>query len=314
MKVVFEPRNSGFPVASNTGLGLGNFDGLHIGHAKLINSLVEECSSRGLTSIVYTFTKHPENFFRKKLFTPQITTTKKKIELLDKFNVGYLYLAEFDEKFSRMQPKEFVQKILVEMFGVKLVVVGYDYKFGYEATGDVSLLEHLGVKYKFDVIVVPPMYLGSEVVSSTIIRKLISHGDISNVSRMLGRPYSIQGLVVKGRNVGATIGFPTANILPEKYLIIPRSGVYATQTMVKGKLYNSITNIGKNPTFKLKRISVETHILDFKDDIYDETVEVFFNQRIRGEKKFNSPEELVEQIKKDVAYIQRTQAGLNYIM
>lgn len=300
MRVIFEPRSSGFPVARNTGIGLGNFDGLHIGHASLIKKLVDECHSQNLTSVIYTFTKHPENILRKKLFTPQITTTKKKIELLDEFNVDYLYLAEFDEKFSRMQPEEFIKRILVDMFGIKLAVVGYDYRFGFEGSGDVALLEHYGEKYHFDVIVVPPVYLDSEVVSSTSIRKLLSYGYVDKVSKFLGRPYSIQGLVIKGRNVGTKIGFPTANLMPEKYLIIPRSGVYITQISINGKLYNSLTNIGKNPTFKLKRVSVETHILDLSQDIYNETVEVFFHKRIRGEKKFDSLIELTKQINQDI--------------
>ncbi len=300
MRVIFEPRSSGFPVARNTGIGLGNFDGLHIGHAGLIKKLVQECHSRDLKSVIYTFIKHPENILRRKLFTPQITTTKKKIELLDEFNVNYLYLAEFDEKLSRMQPEEFIKRILVDMFEIKLAVVGYDYRFGFEGSGDVALLEHYGTKYHFDVIVVPPVNLDSEIVSSTSIRKQLSYGYVDKVSKYLGRPYSIQGLVIKGRNVGTKIGFPTANLLPEKYLIIPRSGVYITQISINGKLYNSVTNIGKNPTFKLNRVSVETHILDFTDEIYNQTVEVFFHQRIRGEKKFKSIEELTNQINHDI--------------
>lgn len=303
MRVVFEPKNSGFTVTRGAGIGLGNFDGLHIGHAKLIDTLVKECADRGLTSIIYTFMKHPENILRKTLFTPQITTAKKKIELLNHFNIDYLYMAEFDEKFSRVMPEDFVKKVLVDSFGIKLAVVGYDYRFGFEGSGDVALLEHLGEKYGFSVIIVPPVHYGSEVVSSTLIRKLLARGDVEKAFLMLGRPYSMQGLVVRGRSMGAKLGFPTANLLPEKYLVVPRSGVYMTQTEVDGNVYKSLTNIGKNPTFKLKRVSVETHILDFENDIYDEAVEVFFIKRIRGEKKFDGVENLSRQIQEDISYV-----------
>ena len=263
--------------------------------------LVSECRSRKLASIIYTFTKHPENILRKKLFTPQITTAKKKIELLDKFFLDYLYFAEFDDNFSRLLPEEFIKKVLVDTFGIKLAVVGYDYRFGFEGSGDVALLEHYGQKYNFDVIVVPPVKLENEVVSSTSIRNYLSYGYVDKVYKMLGRPYSIQGQVVKGRSVGAKIGFPTANIIPEKYLLIPRSGVYLTQTYVNGRLYKGLTNIGKNPTFKLKKTSVETHLFDFNEDIYDKTVEVFFYQRIRRERKFDNVESLVKQIAEDTS-------------
>lgn len=300
MKVIYEPISNSLIPMDNVGIALGNFDGLHIGHAALINTLIQECHSKGLTSVVYTFIKHPENILRKKLFTPQIITTKKKIELLHQFNVDYLYLAEFDEKFSRMSPDDFIKKVLVNTFKVKIVVIGYNYKFGVDGSGDVSLLQYYGNKYNFDVIVIPPVTIDSKVVSSTLIREQLAHGYVDEALKMLGRPYSIQGLVIKGRNMGKKLGYPTANIQPEKYLIVPRSGVYLTRTFVKGKLYNSITNIGKNPTFRLKKISVETHIFDFNENIYNDVVEVFFYKRIRNEKKFNSLDSLVEQISKDI--------------
>ncbi len=306
MRVLFETKTSGIPALSGTAVGLGNFDGVHIGHAALIDKLVEVSQNQGLTSVIYTFMKHPENILRKKLLTPQITTTKKKIELLARYKVDYLYLAEFNEKFSQLSPEEFVKRILVDKLRVKLAVVGFDYRFGFEGSGNVAMLEYLGHKYNFDVVVVPPVLLDGEVVSSTAVREMLARGLVDKASRLLGRPYSIQGLVVRGRSVGAKLGFPTANIEPEKYLIIPRSGVYCTQTTVEGNALRSVTNIGKNPTFRLNRVSIETHILDFKQDIYDKTIEVFFNKRIRGEKKFNSIEELILQIKNDISLVRNT--------
>ncbi|MGE5329121.1 MAG: bifunctional riboflavin kinase/FAD synthetase [Deltaproteobacteria bacterium] len=299
MNIIFEPINTISQFQKQCGIGLGNFDGVHIGHAELINTLALECQARGLKSILYTFDKHPENIIRRKLITPQITTNKKKIELMNKFELDYLYFANFDEYFSRLHAEDFVKKVLVDKFGIKLAVVGHDYKFGYRGTGNADLLIKLGEKYNYQVIVIQPVYYESNIVSSTAIRKCLVHGDIPNTTNMLGRNYSIQGLVIHGRKLGTQIGFPTANLLPEKYLVLPKNGVYLTKTLLNGKLYKSITNIGKNPTFNLDKISVETHIIDFEGDLYGQMIEVFFYKWIRGERKFKGIEELKLQINKD---------------
>ena len=284
-----------------TGVGLGNFDGLHIGHMALINTLIKEAKLNGLESVVYTFTKHPENILRKKLFTPLITTEAKKMELLGETSLETLYFDEFDEDFSRMPPEDFVKKVLVDRLKMKLAVAGFDYKFGYKGQGDVELLQSLGKKYNFRVIVIPPIKINKEIVSSTKIRNYIAAGNMDQVFHLLGRHYSITAEVVSGRRVGNTIGFPTANIHPENYLILPQNGVYITKTLLRDQLYCSMTNIGFNPTFEnLTRLTVETHLMDFQGDIYGQRIEVFFLQKIRDEKKFNGIDELVEQIKKDM--------------
>ncbi|MGE5473831.1 MAG: bifunctional riboflavin kinase/FAD synthetase [Ignavibacteriales bacterium] len=299
MNIIFEPINSISQIQMQCAIGLGNFDGVHIGHAELINTLVKEARSRDLKSIVFTFNKHPENIIRRKLITPQITTNKKKIELMYNFDIDYLYFANFDEYFSRLHPEEFAKKILVDRMGIKLAVVGYDYRFGFRGTGNVDLLIKLGEKYGFEVIVIPPVKISDTIVSSTSIRKSLIHGDIQNAQEMLGRNYSIQGMVIHGKKIGNKIGFPTANIEPEKYLIIPKNGVYLTKTLVNGCMYKSITNIGKNPTFRLEQTSVETYIIDFNEHIYGQMIEVFFYTWIRGERKFKEIEDLKNQIKKD---------------
>ena len=300
MRVIFEPENNVISQDVNIGIGLGNFDGVHIGHQSLITKLTDECKTRNLYSLAYTFIKHPKNILRKKLITYQITTVKKKIELFQSFNLDYLYLAVFNEDFSRIQPEEFVKRILVDLFRVKLIVIGYNYTFGFQGSGDVTFLQELGKKYSFEVIVLTPVYMIDTVVSSTLIRKTLVHGNVEHAHKFLGRPYSIQGLVVRGRNLGEKIGFPTANILPENYIILPKSGVYLSQILIKGKLYKSITNVGNNPTFNLDKIIIETHILDFNENIYGEEVEVFFYKKLRDEKKFDGIESLVKQIKADV--------------
>jgi len=302
MNIVFEPINSISQIQMQCGVGLGNFDGVHIGHSELINTLVKECKSRGLKSIVYTFDKHPENIIRRKLITPQITTNKKKIELMYNFEIDYLYFANFDEYFSRLHAEDFVKKILVDRFGIKLAVVGYNYRFGFRGIGDVELLIKLGEKYGFQVKVISPVRKGNNVISSTAIRKYLIHGDISSAGNMLGRDYSIQGLVVNGRKIGTKIGFPTANLQPEKYLVIPKNGVYLTKTLVNGVIYKSITNIGKNPTFNLDVLSVETYIVNFEGNLYNQMIEVFFFKWIRGERRFKRIEDLNIQITKDKNY------------
>jgi len=223
------------------------------------------------------------------------------VELLEKTRLDYLYFEKFDETFSRMRPEDFVKDILVERLNMKLAVAGFNYRFGYRGMGDTELLRKLGRKYGFRVIVIEPVMLGDEVVSSTKIRNYILEGDMERVFAFLGRHYSVAGKVEKGRRVGNTIGFPTANIYPEDYLVLPCHGVYITRTLVDGKMYHSITNVGNNPTFGgVDRISVETYIFDFEKDIYGKEIEVFFISKIREEMRFGSVEELIEQIHKDI--------------
>lgn len=300
MKTIFDTKNFKLGKRS-TAVGLGNFDGLHIGHMTLVNTLINEARLAGLESVVYTFTKHPENILRKKLFTPLLTTVGKKIQLLSETALDYVYFDEFDESFSRMMPESFVKEILIDKLGASLITVGYDYRFGYMGQGGVSFLMELGQKHNIKVTVIQPVKIDDETVSSTLIRKHVARGDMDKVSRLLGRHYSITGEVLDGKRIGSRIGFPTANIQPEEYLIMPHTGVYITKTLYNGELYNSITNIGLNPTFGgVERISAETHILNFERDIYRSSIEVFFIKKLRNEKKFKDAGELTEQIRDDI--------------
>lgn len=300
MEVIYG-RSNNCDMHSPSGVGLGNFDGLHVGHMTLVNTLINESNFQGLKSILYTFTKHPENILRKKLFTPLITTEAKKIQLLKQTALDYLYFDEFTEEYSRTDPEGFVRDILVGKLKIKLAVAGFDYRFGYKGSGDVQLLKRLSEKYNFRVVIIPPIKVEDEIASSTLIRKAVDKGDMDKAFKLLGRHYSVTGKVMEGRQIGNKIGFPTANLYPEEYLILPHTGIYITKTLIDGALYNSVTNVGFNPTIeKLEKASVETHILDFDNDIYDRNIEVFFIAKIRGEKKFGSKEELIAQINKDV--------------
>lgn len=298
MKVIYGKYQQ-IELTKPTGIGLGNFDGLHIAHMALINTLISESKERELESVLYSFNKHPENIIRKKLFTPLITSMNKKNKLLELTQLDYSYFEEFDESFSRMSPEVFVKDILVDKLGMKLAVTGYDYRFGYKGQGDVAYLIELGQKYKYKVITIPAIKVGDDIVSSTLIRTHVKKGDMDSAFKLLGRHYSITGIVEKGKRIGNTMGFPTANIYPEEYLLMPTDGVYVTRTFLNGKIYNSITNIGNNPTFEGQKKSIETYIFDYSEDIYGKDIEVFFLKKIRGEKKFSGKQELVDQIIKD---------------
>jgi len=299
MKVIYGSKQP-IEFTKPTGIGLGNFDGLHIAHMALINTLISESKQRGLDSVLYSFTKHPENIIRKKLFTPLITSTNKKVRLLELTQLDYTYFEEFDESFSRMSPEAFIKDILVDKLKMKLAVTGYDYRFGYKGQGDVAFLRELGQKYNYKVITIPVIKVDDDIISSTLIRKYVKKGDMDSAFKLLGRHYSITGVVEKGKRIGNKLGFPTANIYPEEYLLMPMDGVYVTRTLLDGKIYNSITNIGNNPTFNERKKSIETYILDYSGDIYGKDIEVFFLKKTRGEKKFNTIDELVEQIRKDI--------------
>jgi len=284
-----------------TGIGLGNFDGLHIGHMALLNTLIYECRMLDISPAVFTFTKHPGHILRKDLYQPLITSLKHKTEILSHMDLDYLVLQEFDEDFSEITATDFVKSILVEKLHAKLIVVGFNYRFGYLGEGDIHDLKKMGCEYGFKVIVVPPVAIDHEIVSSTLIRSYILKGNMERVFQLLGRHFSIPGQVSNGRRIGREIGFPTANLYPDPDMALPDFGVYITRTYFANKWYNSITNIGLAPTIREDgSLSIETHLLEYQGDLYGQQIEVSFVKQIRGEIKFVSKDDLVEQIKKDV--------------
>lgn len=297
---IIHGKNICFRAEKPVGVGLGNFDGLHIGHMALINTVVSESKLHGLHSMIYTFMKHPENILRKKLFTPLITDVDKKVELLEQTQLDFLYFDEFDENYSRMRAEVFVKDILVDKLNIRLAVCGFNYRFGYQGEGDTELLRQLGRRYNFKVIIIPPIKVDNIVISSTVVRERVEQGRMDEVFRLLGRHFSIRGEVKSGRKLGSLLGFPTANLYPPAYLLVPAKGVYITRTLVEGHYYNSVTSVGHNPTIEGKiPLTVETHLLDFSGDLYGKHIEVFFIRHIRGEKKFGSKEELICQISRD---------------
>lgn len=282
-------------------IGLGNFDGLHIGHMSLLSHLLTACEEKNMASMLYTFEVHTENILSGKVKTPQILTMEKKVQLLSRTQLDYLYLEDFTLEYAALSPEQFVKEILIERFHVGLVVIGFNYSFGCKGQGKAEDMQRFGKQYGFEVVVVPPIQLDDTTVSSTLIRRYIHEGKVDQVRLCTGRYYSIYGTVEMGRQIGTTIGFPTANIIPEEYLVLPKAGVYVTCTILDGEVYNSITNVGHNPTFgALQKTSCETHIFGREGNLYGKRIEVFFMVKLRSERKFESKEALCRQINQDI--------------
>ncbi|RKD34482.1 bifunctional riboflavin kinase/FAD synthetase [Thermohalobacter berrensis] len=284
-----------------TAVALGNFDGLHIGHQALIKKMIKESKKMGLPSVVYTFKNHPTSLIANKKTPKTIMNNKQKFEILKSLGIDILYMIEFNNQIMNMNPKAFIKKLLIDRLNIKLVVVGFNYRFGYKAKGDCSLLKQMGDDLGFKVIVVPPVTKNEQVVSSTLIRKLIKEGKIKKANNLLGRHYTLQGKVIQGKGRGKKIGFPTANLLLNDNYVIPKKGVYKTITTVNNKKYISITNVGTNPTFTNEnKLNIETHIINFNDSLYGKEIEVSFKKYIREEKKFQNAEQLIKQLKEDI--------------
>jgi riboflavin kinase / FMN adenylyltransferase len=280
-------------------IALGSFDGVHLGHRKLIELLMKESKEHGTGSMVYTFGTHPRKILMPDKHIYLITDNEKRAEIMEAMGVDMLYLEDFN-KVKDMTAEAFVKNILVDNFKVKSVVVGYNYRFGTKGDGDAESLKKFGEKFGFKVNVVNAVEIHGHSVSSSLIRHTIRSGNVDKVADYLGRNFSVHGNVIYGKQNGEVMGIKTANIDVKKDITLPKKGVYFTSTTVSGKLYKSISNIGFNPTFDGESLSVETHLLDFCDNIYGEEIEIFFHKHIRDEMKFASMEELVKQIRKDI--------------
>ncbi|MEA4846139.1 MAG: bifunctional riboflavin kinase/FAD synthetase [Clostridiaceae bacterium] len=280
-------------------IALGSFDGVHLGHRKLIEFLKEESKLCGTRSLVYTFHTHPRKILIPNKHIYLITDNKKRSEIIEEMGVDTLYLENFNN-IKDMSAEDFVKNILVARFNVKSVVVGYNYRFGTGGEGNADVLKQLGEKYGFRVIIVDAVEIDGHIVSSSLIRHIIRSGNVDKVSEYLGRDFSVHGEVIYGKQNGEIMGIKTANIDVKKDITLPKKGVYYTTTKVCGKFYKSISNIGFNPTFNGESLSVETHLIDFCDNIYGEEIEIFFHKHKRDEMKFDSMEELVKQINRDV--------------
>ncbi|MFW5887589.1 MAG: bifunctional riboflavin kinase/FAD synthetase [Bacteriovoracia bacterium] len=279
---------------------LGNFDGVHLGHQHLLNNIRYSCQRFNKELIVVTFIPHP----REILFPDQkhylLTTYKNRRKLLKKLGIKYLIELPFTRDLSTLTPSKFLHKLNFDKYPVTDFYIGYDFAFGANKEGNYEFLKNYLRDRKINLHVQKEFKVESITISSTWIRHLIRQGNVANANKLLGKTYSINGTVIKGAGRGKTLGFPTANIKYTENILPPCCGVYATKTYHDSKVFKSITNVGRNPTFlSSDEIGVETHLIDFEKDIYGENIEIEFHCKLRDEKKFESADELVSQINKD---------------
>ena len=281
-------------------LTIGNFDGVHLAHQRLFARTIELARAKGGTAMAMTFWPHPEKFFAPHRDVRYLTSQGVKKALMGASGLDVTLIVPFTREFSETSPLDFIRKIVLGKVGAREVVVGYNFNFGKDRAGNARLLQEVAGQEGVPVHVMEPFVVGDQVVSSSRIRHFLSEGEVEAASRMLGRDYSILGEVKKGARRGAGLGFATANLSPSEAQL-PRRGVYVAGMKVREKTYEGVVNVGVNPTFGGSDLSVEAHLFDFHEDLYDETLEVQFCRRLREERTFPSPEALVEQIKKDVA-------------
>ncbi len=281
-------------------LALGNFDGLHRGHTKIIERLRRVATERSATSVVMTFDPHPPRVVRPDKAPPLLMTKAQRLDALERAGVDGVAVVRFTPELSQWDPETFVRTVLVEWLHVSEVWVGANFLFGRDRIGNFSLLRSLGARYGFRSEKIDPVRYKEFVVSSTRIRRLISEGRVDEAGALLGHPYGIDGVVVRGDGRGATLGFPTANLATDNELL-PPNGVYATTVRLDGVIYPSVTNIGVRPTFGDQGGPVvETHVLGVTMDLYGRSVGLGFVQRVRDERRFDTVDQLTAQIALDV--------------
>jgi riboflavin kinase / FMN adenylyltransferase len=281
-------------------LTIGNFDGVHEGHKALFRKVRDRGHALKGQSAVMTFDPHPIRVMKPGNGPPLITPTGQKLELIGMTGIDVTLCLPFTREFAAVSAEDFVREILVELLGIRELVVGYDYSFGAGRKGDIALLKSMGEDLGFGVHVLEPIAIDGLLVSSTSIRHLIQKGDLAGARRLLGRDYQISGTVVHGAGRGARIlGIPTANLHPVDELV-PRKGVYAVFVRLDGLTYRGVTNIGNNPTFGNNDLSIETHLLDFSGDLAGRSIRIDFLERLREEKAFGDVKELSDQIAEDI--------------
>lgn len=282
---------------------LGNFDGIHKGHQALIDEAVNTAKEMGLKSAVFTFSNHPRNVLAGDCVVKNVIYADEKMRLLEKAGIDYLFSVDFDKYIMSRTPEEFVDEILVRKFRMKAAVCGFNFTYGYKAAGtSESLTEYAGSK-GIKVHVIDPVKVDGEIVSSTLIRRLVEEGRMEKVRDMMGRPYMIRGEIVHGNKLGGPVlGFPTCNTTLDKNMVAPLKGAYVTKCVIGSAEYASMTNVGTKPTIGDYQTNVETHIFDFDKDVYGRQIEVYFLSLIRPEQKFASLDELIAQLVRDKKY------------
>jgi riboflavin kinase/FMN adenylyltransferase len=289
-----------FDSSEKTIVTIGTFDGIHIGHKKILKNLITTAREEGKKSVLLTFFPHPRMVLQKDKTILLLNTLDEKSVLLEKMGLDFLIIHPFSKEFSRLTALEFVRDILVNKLNTSRLIIGYDHHFGKNREGNIHQLKEYSLLYDFKIEEIPAQDIDDVSVSSTKIRKALKEGNLKTANNYLGYYYMLSGTVVNGKKLGGTIGFPTANIeIKEPYKLIPSTGVYIIRTRINGDLYNGIMNIGFNPTVLGKHQTIEAHLFDFNENIYGEKIKIEFLYFLREEQKFKSVEELVTQLNID---------------
>jgi riboflavin kinase/FMN adenylyltransferase len=279
----------------------GTFDGVHLGHQKILQRVLEIAERIDGETVLITFWPHP----RLVLFPEEhklrlLSTFEEKAKLLRELGIDHLISIPFTKEFSELTSQEFIENVLVNKIQCKKLVIGYDHRFGKNREGSFEYLQANHLKFGFELEEIPRQDVDDIGVSSTKIRKALEAGDVTMALNYLGRPYELNGLVIKGQQIGRSIGFPTANVhIPNDYKLIPQNGVYAVQAAVNGNLHKAMLNIGNRPTVDGSKTTVEAHLFDFQGDLYDKQITIYFKAFLREERKFDGLEELKAQLKQD---------------
>lgn len=295
---IFGKNGEQFHMEVPTAVTVGNFDGVHLGHKSLLSDLTRLSEENGLCSVIYTFKDHPLNALKGAESVVSIVNMEAKQELFETNGVDVLYLEDFFN-VKDLEPERFVKEILVDKFRMKLAVMGENNRFGKNGAGDWKLLKSLGEVYGFSVHVTKDVVVENTLCSSSKIRERLKNGDVQGANSLLGRSFSIKSIVTTGKRLGRTYGFPTVNLEISPGMLLPADGVYATETVYKGKTYASITNVGQTSFDKIKMRNIETHILGFDSDVYGEEVEIKFLDKMRDFIPFLNLGDLRKQLEED---------------
>jgi riboflavin kinase/FMN adenylyltransferase len=295
----------------DTVLTIGNYDGVHLGHQKILSAVVKKAAEIRGTSMVMTFEPHPVKVISPERNIKLLTTTEEKARLIESMGIHVLLLINFNKEFSSMHPDDFINELLVKTLHVREVIIGDHYTFGRHKKGTIDLLKKQGKLFGFGVQAVRNVMVHGNTVSSSAVRSLLQKGAVSEASKYLGRAYSIEGSVVRGKGRGQNLlHIPTANITTPVE-IAPREGVYAVRVTIRGIMYNGVANIGKNPTFGNESVSYEVHLFSFSGNLLGENIRIHFIDRIRGERTFPDAQSLEKQIRDDIEFAKQILRGKN---
>ena len=297
-------KNNEFSKYDNkpTVVAIGSFDGLHKGHQEIIKKTIELADKNNMVSGVFSFFPHPLEIIAPEKSPSFLISRSQKLKILDKLGIDYFFEQEFTEEFSELNFEKFISNILIKKIGVKHIVVGSDFKFGKNQSGNTNKLKKLSANYNINTTILPIIKKQDGKISSTYIRKLIKKGRVDEVAKYLGRNYKIEGKVVTGEGRGRKLGIPTANLNLSTDYVLPPKGVYAAKAYYKGEEFKAVVNFGKKPTFSDENYTIEVHILDIERDFYGEMIEVELYEFIRNERKFSNKDDLINQIESDILY------------